>query len=284
MTVLMTGASGFVGQYALPFLQQDFNIITVSLQGIRIEDIELKNVDTILHLAGKAHQMVEIPSEEYFKVNHELTIDLAKRAKEKGVTHFIFISSVKVFGEVNNTILDESSVCNPNDPYGQSKLAAEIDLLKLADNDFFVSIIRPPLVYGPKVKGNLRNLHNLILKLPFLPFGNINNERSMVFVGNLTMLISCILKSKSQGIFIAGDRERYSTTQLVNTVLRYVESDKKNIGLPNIFWLAIRWLRPKIYNRLIDSYIVDNSKTNLKLQFTPPYSFDEGIEEMVKFF
>jgi len=279
--ILVTGSSGFIGKYAIPHLKEKFSIEKVSLRSLSVSELKLNKVGTILHLAGKAHQMKEIDPNEYFKVNHQLTIELAKKAKKVGVSHFVFISTVKVFGDKVNIILDEDSICHPTDPYGKSKLIAEQDLLKLASKDFIVSIIRPPLVYGPMVKGNLRKLENLIRKLPILPFKNIKNERSMVFVGNLTALIIHILKSKPQGIFIAGDRERKSTSLLIETMMKHMNLQKKNIGLPKIIWGIIKIVKPNIYTRLLDSYIIDNSKTNRKLSFNPPYSFEEGIKKMI---
>ena len=279
--ILVTGASGFIGNYAIPYLEEHFPITKVSLRSSSVSEISFENIGAILHLAGKAHQMKAIDPDEYFKVNHRLTVELATKAKKAGVSHFVFISTVKVFGDKVNVTLDEDSICHPTNPYGKSKLVAEQDLLKLSSKNFIVSIIRPPLVYGPMAKGNLKKLENLIQKLPFLPFKNISNERSMVFVGNLTALIIHILNSKSQGIFIAGDQERQSTSKLVETMMKYMNVNKINISLPTMLWLIIKMVKPTIYTRLLDSYIIDNSKTNRKLSFTPPYSFEEGIKKMI---
>jgi nucleoside-diphosphate-sugar epimerase len=284
VSVLITGASGFVGKYAIQPLNEKFEITTVSLRNTKVDQIDFSKIDTILHLAGKAHQMEEIAPDEYFKVNHRLTLSLAKRAKVAGVNHFVFISSVKVYGDINNQILDEQTECLPTDPYGKSKLAAELDLLKLNDQKFIVSIVRPPLVYGPEVKGNLERLYGLINKLPFLPFGGIQNERSMVFVGNLTALIIKVVESRKQGIFIAGDQSRKSTSALVDTIMQHMQIKKPNIVLPKLFKIGIKFLKPNLYSRLFESYIIDNQKTNDLLNFTPPYSFEEGIKMMVDSF
>ncbi len=280
MKIIVTGSSGFIGSYALPKLQQYFKVETVSLREITIDSIGFKDTNAILHLAGKAHQMKKINSDEYFRVNHRLTLRLANKAKTEGVSHFIFISSVKVFGDIANVLLNENSICMPSDPYGESKLAAEKGLLELVDKDFTVSIIRPPLVYGPNVKGNLEVLTKLIHKLPMLPFGNIQNERSMVFVGNLTALIIKIFQNPTNGIFIAGDANRNSTSNLVETMMKHMGVNKPNITLPKSLLMVIKYLKPSIYTRLFESYIIDNSSTNKKLSFIPPYSFDEGIKEM----
>ncbi len=280
-TILITGASGFVGSYALPFFEDKFNVQKVSLRTTPIDEISFTEISTVVHLAGKAHQMKRINPEEYFKVNHKLTLRLAKRAKKENVKHFIFISSVKVYGDNINTYFDEDSECFPTEPYGKSKLLAEKDLLSLNDENFIISIIRPPLIYGPNVKGNLKKIRALIERLPILPLGAIQNERSMVFVGNLTALIIHIIELKPKGIFIAGDNSRKSTTELIEIMMKHMRVDKLNIALPFIFRHILKILKPSIYTRLFESYIINNHKTNKRLAFMPPYSFEEGIKSMV---
>lgn len=282
MKVLVTGASGFIGQYAVPFLKNHFEIETVSLRKHPVENLNLTGIDAILHLAGKAHQMQKIDEDEYFKINHRLTLVLANKAKQCGVQQFLFVSSVKVYGDRMNEVLDEHSVCQASDLYGESKRLAEEDLRKLEDKNFVVSIVRPPLVYGHQVKGNLARLIALIDKMPVLPFGNINNQRSMVFVGNLTALFQKILEKKASGTFIAGDNRRPSTSQLIDTMMQEMQVNKINIALPLPFRRLIKKLKPALYIRLFESYIIDNTSTNQRLNFHPPFTFQEGIKEMVK--
>ena len=281
MKILITGASGFIGQYALQPLAKVAEVGVISLRDKDVSAIQFDGIDTILHLAGKAHQMEAIDPDEYFKVNHRLTLSFAKAAKAKGVSHFIFVSTVKVYGDHTSEIFNETSTCRPTDPYGESKRLAEKELLTLAEETFVVSIIRPPLVYGPKVKGNLKRLSGLIKKLPILPFGGIQNERSMVFVGNLVALIIKIIETKERGIFIAGDQSRKSTSDLVQTMMEQMEINKSNISLPRSFVLLIKMLKPQLYSRLFESYIIENQHTNKRLNFKPPFSFEEGIKCMV---
>ena len=127
--ILLTGSTGFVGKRFLEYNQNRCEIQTVSLQNCDISGIDFKGIDSIVHLAGKAHQMKKIDDQIYFDVNFNLTKKLAEAAKQAGVEHFIFISTIKVFGKTDCEILCEKSVCNPiNDAYGQSKFdAAEGD-------------------------------------------------------------------------------------------------------------------------------------------------------------
>lgn len=281
--ILLTGASGFVGKYAVPALQLDYNLTTISLQNTDISIIDFTSIKTVVHLAGMAHQMDKADKGLYFNINHKLTLDFAMEAKKKGVAHFIYISSTKVYGEhIGKTYFNEKSDCVPTDAYGESKWKAEQDLFEIADEQFIVSVIRPPLIYGHNVKGNLNNLLTLIHKFPLVPFGKIQNKRSMVYVGNLTALISSVIKLKKGGVFLAGDSAPYSTSRLVNTMIEKANLNTKNISIPIFLRDILRFLKPDMYVRLFGDIIIDNTETNISLGFTPPFTFDEGVAEMVK--
>lgn len=281
MNCLVTGSTGFLGAHVLPELRTSFQVITVSLRNTGLKKIDLENVNVIIHLAGLAHQMQKIDPIKYFEVNRDQTLSLAKKAKDSGVTQFIFISTVKVYGDDVHEIMDEDSLCHPTDPYGQSKLEAEQGLQKLEDDKFIVSIIRPPLIYGKGVKGNLDKIINLCNNLPVLPFANIKNERSMVYAGNVTALIIKLLEEKKSGIFIAGDKDRKSTSDLVEMIAKKMKLNKPFLSIPFIFRFILEKIKPGIHQRLFSDFIIDNSKTNKKLQFVPPFSFEEGISNMV---
>ncbi len=282
-SILVTGSSGFVGKYFVKHNGGSYKLKTVSLQQKKIEDIYLEGINTIIHLAGKAHQMQAIDPKIYFQVNFELTKKLADVAKIAGVRQFIFISTIKVFGNFDSGVLTIDSPCYPkNDPYGESKLMAEEYLKKIETPDFIVSIIRPPLVYGAGVKGNLHRLIGLVKKMPALPFGGISNQRSMVYVGNLAALIDRVIEKKSSGIFIAGDSQAYSTSHLIKRISCDLEKNTWLISLPKFVISIIHWLNPSLATRLFSSLIVENKDTNQKLEFTPPFTFEEGIKEMVQ--
>lgn len=279
--LLITGSNGFVGQYATSYFQDKFLIETLSLRKPLKDESVFDKVDAILHLAGKAHVMGKTDPNEYFQVNRDLAVSFAKKAKENKVRQFIYISSTKVYGDNVKGVLDEFSECYPTDPYGESKLEAEQELMKLANEDFIISIVRPPLIYGKGVKGNLARISKLIDKLPILPFGGIKNRRSMVYVGNLTAMIDHLINTQVKGVFIAGDKKTYSTTDLVETILKNKGLDKKNVALPKILLKVIKMIKPGIHDRLFDSYEITNIKTNKRLNFNPPFSFEEGIKEMI---
>jgi nucleoside-diphosphate-sugar epimerase len=283
--ILITGASGFIGHRFLIYNKSRFHLQAVSLQQLSVSEIDFNAIDTIVHLAGMAHQMQKIEDQLYFDVNYELTKRLALRAKEKGVPHFIFISTIKVFGEHQEQVLNENSPCVPiNDPYGQSKLEAEKFLQEIEDDNFVVSIVRPPLVYGPGVKGNLLRLLKLV-DTPFpLPFAGINNRRSMVSLDNLIALINTIIEQRKSGIFLAGDERPISTTYLITEMRKSMDKNPNLFILPSFIRKMLYKSRPELALRLFGSLEMDTKPSFDKLQFTPPYSTAQGICEMVEWY
>jgi len=208
------------------------------------------------------------------------TLDLAKKAKRSGVKHFIFMSSIKVYGEETDIPYNENSDCNPQDEYGKSKLKAEIELKKLEDNEFIVSIIRTPIVYGYGVKANIKNLVSLINKVPILPFGDIKNKRSMIYIGNLTYLIDTLIQQKYKGIFLASDDITKSTKELIYIIAKVLDKKIYLLKIP-FFQIALKTLKPTFYKRLYCSLEIDNKLTKERLNLNNPYSFLDGINLMI---
>jgi len=284
MKIAVTGTTGFVGGRCMRIPFKGYEKIPLNLRSDTPEQIELRGVNTIVHLAGKAHEMQPIPDSIYFKVNFELTRALAERAKTAGVSHFIYISSTKVYGDEINGVVNEDSACLPTDAYGKSKRMAEEYLLSMQSDDFTVSIIRPPLVYGPVVKGNMIRLLELAEKNIPLPFGNAGNARSMIYLDNLVALINHVIEKKAAGIFIGGDALPLSTDRLITLMRKSLGKKPGLISLPAFMRSMLKKIRPDMYTRLFGSFEVDNSGTNKKLNFVPPYSSEEGIGEMVKWY
>ncbi len=282
--VAVSGATGFVGRRFLSFNAGKNHIIPLSLRGQIVENLELEGMDTIIHLAGKVHEKSSVPDSAYFEINYELTRRLAERARECGVPHFVYLSSTKVYGDIVEGVMDESSPCHPSDSYGASKLRAEEYLLSLASPSFTVAIIRPPLVYGPGVKGNMIRLLELAEKPVYLPLGDTRNARSMVFLDNLVALINRVLEIRAGGIFLACDEAPLSTDRLLRMIRGAMGRPARLVSLPFFLRSQIRRFRPKLFMRLYGSYVVDNSHTNRVLDFFPPASIETGILEMVNWY
>lgn len=285
MNTLLTGASGFAGQR---YLHLHPHTATKSIRGgsASIEKIDWTGISSVLHMAGIAHRMEKTPDSLYENVNYKLTTQLANVAKTQGVKHFIFLSTIKVYGDdiLSQGIVNEETPCEPNDAYGLSKLKAEQSLLALTNNDFKVSIIRPPLITGPGAKGNLLSLMKLAQSGLPLPFGNIENTRSMVYIDNLIALIQHLLEHPQTGIFLITDPERPSTSELITQIRLDMSMQPRLVSIPSITRRMIKTLKPEIHQRLFGSIIIDPSNSFKRLAFYPPQSWQTGIHSMVKDF
>ncbi|MCG3692893.1 NAD-dependent epimerase/dehydratase family protein [Aliarcobacter butzleri] len=279
--LLITGSNGFIGNYFINNYKNKYNIKTFSFLKDDINTLDCNTIDIVFHLSALVHQMGGASANEYEKINVIQTIELAKKAKESGVKHFVFMSTVKVYGEETNSKYTENTVCNPEDDYGKSKLKAEQELQKLEDENFKISIIRTPIVYGYGVKANIKNLINLVNKVPVLPFGKIKNKRSMVYIGNLCHLVDEIITQEKQGIFLACDDEPLSTSKLIELITKNLNRKMYLIKIP-FFETLLKILKPSFHKRLYESLEIDNTITKEKLNLKNPYDVEDGIKLMIK--
>lgn len=280
MKLLLTGSTGFVGTHFIDKYKDKYNIQKFSFLNDDFSTLDATGVDVVFHLSALVHQMGGASAEEYEKVNVTQTLELAEKAKESGVKQFVFMSTVKVYGEETDDVYTENSECYPEDEYGKSKLKAEQELLKLESEDFVVSIVRTPIVYGYGVKANIKNLVSLVKKVPVLPFGAIENRRSMVYIGNLCHLVDVVIEQEKSGIFLASDDEPLSTTRLIEFVAKNLDKKIYLIKIP-FFDTLLKLLKPSFRKRLYCSLEVDNTLTKERLNLKNPYSVEDGIKLMI---
>jgi UDP-glucose 4-epimerase len=282
---MVTGSSGFIGSNFIK-KSPEYSIMEADLLANKVDDFNFSDCDCVIHLAALVHQMNSASEDKYFAINRDLAYAVAKRAKAQGVKQFVLMSTVKVFGEstTGKKPWDENSPCNPVDQYGESKLQAEKLLQSLEDKNFRVAIIRCPLVYGSGVKANMLNLIKLIDRFPILPLDGILNKRSMVFTGNLVALIKQVINKMESGIFIASDEISISTSALVKEISKCLNKRTLLFKIPDFLIYLTKYLKPSIINRLWDSLELDNKISNQKLGFSPPYSTNTGIKEMVDWY
>ena len=287
--VIVTGPSGFIGSHLVKVSTGNLAYSTAiqwlpksTRQGLAIAKGE---ADAIVHCAGLAHQMKAMDPSKYFEINHLQTIELARNAKNAGLRQFIFLSSSKVFGDhTANQPLLEDSPCNPTDAYGESKWRAEKELSTLESHDFKIAVIRPPLVFGPGVKGNLIRLLKLLDSNWPLPFEAACAKRSMVNVENLKALIERILEQEASGIFHAGESDAPTVRQLVKEIRFHLGRKSRLFPLPKIAQSIGGVVAPGILSRLFDGMQLSNAETNQKLNFSPPVEFSSGIKGMVDWY
>lgn len=235
-TLMITGSSGFIGSNFIKKYDEEYNIITVDLLVRRPEEIDFNGVDVILHLAALVHQMKGAPREKYFEINTELTRQMAVAAKNKGVKHFIFYSTVAVYGthgSINKELIfTKESEVNPKTSYAESKWEAEEILRSLQDENFNVSILRPPMVYGKNCPGNMRKLEKIVQISPILPFGNNKCKRTLIHIDNLLNETRNVINNKKIGIIIPKDENDMSLKDIVNFILEEKQKKRINFKMP----------------------------------------------------
>jgi nucleoside-diphosphate-sugar epimerase len=282
--ILLTGSNGFIGGYFLKEYKNIFEFKKFSFLHNNIENLNLKNINTIVHCGALVHQINNSPTyDEYLEVNVNQAMVLAEKAKQSNVNHFIFLSTVKVYGEKIKTVLNENSKTNPQNYYSKSKLKAEEMLKSIESPEFKITIIRTPLVYGPGVKANFLMLIKLIKFFPIIPLGGINNKRSMIFVGNLCDMLFQIINKKAKGLFIAKDDLSLSISELVKLSAKAMQKKVYLFRFPLLVFL-IKIFYSSIYNKLFLSYEFDNTSTmkNLNIKknkFTNQLALEKTLED-----
>ncbi|WP_323593907.1 NAD-dependent epimerase/dehydratase family protein [Aliarcobacter butzleri] len=280
MKIIITGSNGYLGSSFINKYQNKYLFEKFSLLNQKLEDITFDNIDIALHCAALVHQKVEHSYEKYHDINVEYPLKLAKLAKQNAVKQFVFISAIAVHGE-DEKKLDENTICNPTTPYGKSKLEAEKELLKLNDDNFTVSIVRPPMIYGKNAPGNIDSLVKLVKKSPIIPLANIKNKRSFIFIQNLLHIIEEVILQKKSGIFLACDDEPLSTSKLIEFIAKNIEKKTYLIKIP-FFESLLKILKPSFHKRLYGSLEIDNTITKERLNLKNPYSVEDGIRLMIK--
>ena len=305
-SILVTGASGFVGKSLCAELFQQGHVIVAAVRSAntQIDDFErvivgsidsatdwsatLRNMDIVIHLAARVHVMDDSavdPLAEFRKVNVEGTLHLALQSAKAGVKRFIFISSVKVNGEqtVKNKSFTEFDTANPQDTYGVSKHEAEQGLKRIAEETGMeVVIIRPPLVYGAGVKANFASMLKIIKRGIPLPLGAIHNKRSFVYVGNLVSLIlRCVdHPAAANQTFLVSDGHDISTTDLMRGCALALGVKPRLLPVPQRLIEVCAALIGKrdVAQRLCGNLQVDISKARTLLGWAPPISVADGFK------
>ena len=240
-TVLITGANSYIGVSFEKWIEENCAEIMVDTQDMIGDEWKTRDFgqfDAIFHVAGIAHADVGKVTDEqkavYYKVNTNLTVECAEKAKAEGVKQFVFMSSIIVYGESagigQKRVITKDTPLTPANFYGDSKVKAEEGLLKLVDENFKVVILRPPMIYGKDSKGNYPLLAKMANKLPFFP--NVDNQRSMLYVGNLCKFISLMIVNEENGIFYPQNSEYVRTSDMVKEIAAV---KNKNIRLTKVF-------------------------------------------------
>ena len=314
MKIALTGATGFIGSAVLKKLESsDIELIplvrkekihSLSCRAFEIDLDDLhsfdakviKGCDSLIHLAGYPNIIDDnSPNSlvEYQRLNRDVTLELGKIAVSASIKRFVLISSIKVNGESSeyDTPFTSDSDYIPDDPYAFSKYESEKVLIDIARNTGieFV-IIRPPLTYGPGVKGNFSKMVSMLKEGIPLPLGAINNKRSFVALDNLVdFIILCADRSRSSRalneVFVISDGEDISTTELLTKIKRSYKLKAILFPMPVSILRAVAKIlgKDKIADRLFGNLQIDSSKARDLLNWTPVIDMDGQLDKMAEF-
>ncbi|MGB3204737.1 MAG: NAD-dependent epimerase/dehydratase family protein [Crinalium sp.] len=320
-SILITGATGFIASHLMPLLikhgwcisaaiRSNSNQIPTDVTPVSIGDINsstswhhaLKDIDILIHLAARAHILQDKasnPEAEFFKVNTEGTANLVKQAIQAGVKHFVFISSIGAMTTLSDRPLTENSPCQPDTPYGRSKLQAEQALISLAkQSNMTWTILRPTLVYGSGNPGNMERLIKLVNRGFPLPFARVKNRRSFIFVGNLVDAIATCLThpQAANQIFLVSDGEDVSTPELVSKIALQIQKPCNLLPVPTSLLKFTGYLGDKLeyltkkplplntatVDRLLGSLFIDSNHIQNTLNWQPPFTIEQGLFQTLR--
>jgi UDP-glucose 4-epimerase len=262
--ILITGANSYVGTSFEKWVAQwpdKYSVDIVNMIDGTWKDKKFSEYDVVFHVAGIAHiKETKKNASLYFKVNRDLTNEVAQKARTEGIKQFIFMSSMSVYG-INSGVIDKGSVPNPTSNYGKSKLQAEAMISQLMDDAFKIVILRPPMIYGKGSKGNYSKLSNYSKKLPIFP--NVKNQRSMIHIDNLCEFLRLVIDNEEQGLFFPQNSEYVTTAEMVRLI---VEANGKRIILTNIFNPLLNFLNKyvNIINKVFGSLVYEKSISDYK--------------------
>ena len=282
--ILITGANSYIGtsfeNYINTNYPGEYKVDTVDMLDGSWRERSFAGYDAVFHVAGIAHSDTGKVSDErramYFKVNTELTIETAKKAKADGVKQFIFMSSAIVYGDSapigKHKTITIDTVPQPSNFYGDSKLQAENGILPLQSNEFNVVVLRPPMIYGKGCKGNYQILVKLALKLPFFPY--VKNERSVLYIENLCEFVRLMIDNNEQGVFWPQNAEYSNTSEMVKLIAK--AHGRKIYLVKGFRWMLVIMSRfSGLVNKAFGNLTYDMSLSQYVL---PLYNLEKSIE------
>lgn len=278
--ILITGKNSYIGTSLENWLMREpdkYQVDTVDMKDGSWKENDFSSYDVVFHVAGIAHVSSDPKMEDiYYKVNRDLTIETAEKAKAEGVKQFIFMSSIIVYGDSSSSkrVIDRNTVPVPSNFYGNSKLQAEEGIKDLESDEFKIVVLRPPMIYGKGSKGNYPRLANMAKKIPVFP--DIDNERSMLHIDNLCEFIKVMIDHEETGLYFPQNKEYVKTSEMVNTIARV---HGKKIWMTKLFNPVLRLMFGigivnKVFGNLVyEKSMSDYDKGNYRIR-----TFRESIE------
>ncbi len=268
--ILITGKNSYIGTSLENWMAKEhdeYKVDSVDMKDGSWREKDFSGYDVVFHVAGIAHVSSDPKMEDlYYKVNRDLTIKSAEKAKAEGVKQFVFMSSIIVYGDSsrNKSAINKNTVPTPSNFYGKSKLQAEQGIKLLESDTFNVVVLRPPMIYGKGSKGNYPKLAKAAQKLPVFP--KIDNERSMLHIENLCEFIKVMIDEEESGLFFPQNAEYVSTSEMVRLI---AEVHGKKVRLVKIFNPVLRLLGLKVglINKIFGNLVYEKSMSAYKVNY-----------------
>lgn len=273
--ILITGANSYIGCSFEQYISrwpEDYQITTIDMLDGSWRDMSFEGYDVVYHVAGIAHSDNGKISDEreklYYAVNTDLTVEVAKKAKKEKIKQFIFMSSAIVYGESapigKSKCITKETAVSPANCYGDSKVQAEKGILPLNDETFHVVVLRPPMIYGKGSKGNYPLLAKIANKLPAFPY--VKNQRSMLYIENLTEFVRLMIDNDEQGIFWPQNGEYTNTSEMVRMIADI--HGKKCSLIPGLSWgLWVIGLACGVVNKAFGNLTYEMSMSEYKMEY-----------------
>lgn len=273
--ILITAKNSYIGNSFAKWTVDKYDVDFISCRTAQWKESDFSPYDVVFHVAGIAHIKEKKENKDlYTKVNTDLTVELAKKAKESLVKQFIFVSTMSVYG-IERGLIRKGTPTNPKTNYGISKLKAEELIKPMEDENFKIAIVRPPMVYGQNCKGNYQRLVKFALKSPVFP--RINNQRSMIYIDNLSEFISCLIDGSNSGVFFPQNADYVNTSNMVELIRRFHGKKMITTKLFNPF-LNLMVKKVAVVDKVFGDLMYDKSMMKYKNKYCI-YDLEESIKK-----
>lgn len=279
--VLITGKNSYIGTHLKQKLDSQkgmYIIDELDLHNPSWRQFNFSKYDVVFHVAGLAHSTPRKSEEKhYYEINTDLAYEVGLKASNEGVRQFIFMSSVIVYGKdsfSSERIIKKQTPVVPDNFYGDSKRQAEIRLKELENENFKLCIIRAPMIYGEGSKGNYKKISKLSKLTPIFP--NFKNQRSMLYIGNLTEFLKEIIDLELNGLFFPQNSAYVETRNLVKTIALI---NNHNIFFTKLFNPIIRKCKKNIFiNKIFGDLVIDQELSTYSFKYNV-YNFEDSIKQ-----
>ena len=277
--ILITGSGSYIGESFKEYLKnfgEEYSADTLDMQSADWREHDFSGYDAVYHVAGIAHRKETNENAHlYYEVNRDLALEVARKAKSEGVSQFIFLSSMSVYG-IDRGVITPDTPLAPKSNYGRSKMEAEEGMAELASEDFAICTLRPPMVYGKGCKGNFVSVVSLVRKLPFFP--RVENRRSMIYIDNLSSFVKMAIDRELSGVYFPQNREYMNTSQMAMGI---AEGLGKKCRLSRLLGFGVKLLMPfvSMAKKGFGTLIYENTET-LNFEYIV-ISAEDGVKKSV---